>query len=461
MTNTADLPDLPNPEPEMRASRLLKVCAVWVAPVIVASVLICLMSVIYIGSVVDPQSHLHGLPVLVVNKDAGAAVHGQRTDIGQQVVSALRGSTAVSRRLSLDSTTWPEAFAKLNKDAAYAAIVIPTDFTASMLARYAAAPAGTRPTSTPTIQLLTNVRSGSVGVSMATSIAQPALLAISNEVAKQLTAEAGGSKIASADVLRDDPAVVTAVPFRPLPSRSALGLSAFYISLLTLLCGFLDAVLVNSGVDAALGYTSNEIGTKWRQRAPVRISRCQTLLAKWIMAVFLAPLLTGLLLFVAIIVLNMDASHVAILWIFSSFAAVVVAGGTLALFAALGSLGQVFAMLVFIYLALASSGGTIPLQALPAVLRFAANFEPLRQILDGVRAILYFNAAGDAGLTRGLIMTCVGLVFWLAIGMAVTSWYDRKGMYRMQPDLLAHINDSFRAYAESSEQASPASGRGS
>ena len=43
-------------------------------------------------------------------------------------------------------------------------------------------------------------------------------------------------------------------------------------------------------------------------------------------------------------------------------------------------------------LALASSGGTVPVQALPSLLRFAANFEPLRQILDGVRAILSASA---------------------------------------------------------------------
>lgn len=455
MADRTDWPDVETkPVPEMRASRLLKVRAVWLAPVIVASLLIVLMTVIYIGSVVDPSAQLHGLPVLVVNEDAGATVHSQRTDIGRQVVSALRGSTAVSSRLSLDSMTLPQARKQLDRNAAYAAIVIPTDFTASVLGPYAAAPATGRGFSTPTIRLLTNVRSGSVGVSLATSIAQPALVAISNEVGARALARAGGSIPASATAFRGGPIAVTAMPFRPLPSRSALGLSAFYISLLTLLCGFLGAVLVNSSIDAALGYASNEVGTKWQLRAPVPITRWQTLLAKWIMAVCLVPILTGLLLIVAIAILNMNASHVAILWLFTSLAAIVVAGGVLVLFAALGSLGQVVAMLVFIYLALASSGGTIPLQALPGVLRFAAHFEPLRQILDGVRAILYFNAAGDAGLTRGLMMTCVGLVFWLGTGIAITLWYDRKGMYRMQPELLAYINASFRAHAEESDQAS-------
>jgi hypothetical protein len=61
---------------------------------------------------------------------------------------------------------------------------------------------------------------------------------------------------------------------------------------------------------------------------------------------------------------------------------------------------------VFVYLALASSGGTVPLDALSGFFRFLANFEPLRQILDGIRAIVYFDARGDAGLNRA----------WLASG---------------------------------------------
>ena len=54
-------------------------------------------------------------------------------------------------------------------------------------------------------------------------------------------------------------------------------------------------------------------------------------------------------------------------------------------------------MLIFVYVGLASSDGTVPLQALPGVLRWLAEIEPLRQILAGTRAILYFDARADAG----------------------------------------------------------------
>jgi len=165
-------------------------------------------------------------------------------------------------------------------------------------------------------------------------------------------------------------------------------------------------------------------------------------------ALVLVPILTGLLLIVAVGILHMDAPYIGLLWLFTSFAAAVIALGTLVLFAALGTLGQLVAMLLFVYLALASSGGTIPLQALPGVLKFAANFEPLRQVLDGVRAILYFNAQGDAGLTRGVVMTGSGLILWLVLGVAITVWYDRRKLDRMQPEVLAYVHRSVRLYDE-------------
>jgi uncharacterized phage infection (PIP) family protein YhgE len=173
----------------------------------------------------------------------------------------------------------------------------------------------------------------------------------------------------------------------------------------------------------------------------------------------LVPVLTGLLLIVAVGILRMDASHIAELWLFASFASVVIALGTLVLFAALGALGQLVAMLLFVYLALASSGGTIPLQALPGLLRFAANFEPLRQVLDGVRSILYFNAQGDAGLTRGIVMCGVGLAFWLVVGVAITLWYDRKKLYRMPPEMMAFVHRSVRDTPIAAPRKLPARGR--
>jgi uncharacterized phage infection (PIP) family protein YhgE len=282
-------------------------------------------------------------------------------------------------------------------------------------------------------------------VSLATGVLDPALQDVSSQLGKNLSSHSRAPR-AMLEPLLASPVSVENVPYRPLPDHSGLGLSAFYIALLITMAGFLSATIVNSSVDAALGYATTEVGPWWRQRLPLRISRFQTLLVKWVVGVVASALASLLLFCVAVGLLGMDAPHLIELWLFAWFAAATIAVGTLALFAALGLAGQLVALLVFVYLALASSGGTIPLQALGGFYRSVANFEPLRQILGGTRAILYFNAFGDAGLDRGLLLTGIGLVFWLFVGTAVSIFYDRKGMHRMEPRMLEYVHRSAGAY---------------
>jgi Protein of unknown function (DUF3533) len=278
-------------------------------------------------------------------------------------------------------------------------------------------------------------------------VAQPALHQVSLAVGSSLSAEATKlDRTPTSGTGTSDPITVATSNFSSLPPDSAIGLSAFYISLLAIMCGFLGAVLVNSSIDTVLGYGSSEIGPKWRQRMPVAISRWQTLLTKWAVTLAAVPVLTGTLVLVAAGLLHMNTPHAGELWLFASFAGIAIAAGTLAMLAAFGALGQLLAMLLFVYLALASSGGTIPVQALPSFFRFAAGFEPLRQVLGGVRSILYFNAQGDAGLTRGIVLSAIWLVFWVLVGTAVTRWYDHKGLDRLNPDVLEFIQRSARTY---------------
>jgi YhgE/Pip-like protein len=431
--------------PRIRASALLRVRTVWLAPIALAAVLVFFMTLFYIGAIVNPAGHLNGLPVALVSEDRGGTVQGSPVNFGAEVASDLEHSRQVTSKLSLGEVSAAQAKTQMNSNNAYAAIVIPPGFTASLLSAYGLASGSS---GTPAVQQLTNPRAGSTGVQLATGVTQPALSQVSQQLGRKLSAQAAKlGRAPRSGINTSNPITVATSEFRPLPPDSALGLSAFYISLLSILCGFMAAVLVNSSIDAALGYGTSEIGPRWRQRIPVAISRRQTLLAKWSVALAAVPILTGILVLVAAGLLHMNAPHAGELWLFTSFAGIAIAAGTLALFAAFGSLGQLLAMLLFIYLALASSGGTIPVQALPSFFRFVASFEPLRQVLGGVRAILYFNAQADAGLTRGVVLTAAGLVLWVIVGTAVTMWYDRRGMDRLQPDVLEYMQRSARAYA--------------
>jgi YhgE/Pip-like protein len=449
------------PARKARALNLLKVPSLWVAPLVTASVLIFLISIIYLGSIVNPTSHLHHLPVALVDQDRGLVIDGSHVDLGKEVASAMTGSAELSRLLTLNPETLAQAEGQMNLGKLYATVVVPSGFTASVLT-------ATKPTTQieatapgPEIELLTNQRLGGVGVSLASGAIGAAVPKISSKLAEQVITDDHLSAPSSSAARSQLSSFVTLteVTYRPLPDNGGLGLSAFYIALLTIMCGFLAGTIVNTSVDVSLGYASTELGARWKQRRPVAISRVQTLLTKWAVAAVLAPLLTALLLLAGVGILHAYAPHVLLLWLYASFAAAVVAEGTLFFLAWLGSLGQIVAMLVFIYLSLASSGGTVPVQAVPSFYRFVSNFEPLRQVLGGVRAIIYFNAVGDAGLDHAWLMTAVGFVIWLVLGLVITYSYDKRGLDRIESGLLAYINRATDEYIGRAQPAqTPAAG---
>ncbi len=437
-TATSDTPALP-----LRARTVLRLPVVWIFPLCIPAVLIMLMTFIYVGSVLNPVAHLHGLPVMVVNEDRGATIGGQHLNEGETVVRALTGTAAVSSRLGLREVSLQQAETVMNRGGAYGAVVIPPTFTDSLLGATGAAPPsdGSAPAQ-PTVQLLENARAGSLGVNLAAGVLTPAFHSISTHLGAHLVAQstpaARGTAFSTAQLR--DPVTLATTSYRPLPANTALGLSAFYLSLLAMLAGFVGATIINSSLDGALGYATTELGPRWRQRRPQPIARRQTLILKWTVALVAIPILTATIVGVAAGILRMDAPHTALLWAVLTLASLMVAFTTLTLFAAFGSIGQVLAMLALVYLSLASSGGTVPTQALPGFYNFVGHIEPLRQVLSAARAVLYFSAQGNAGLTHAAVVLGAELVAAVIVGIAITSWYDRRGLYRLSPELIAYIS---------------------
>jgi YhgE/Pip-like protein len=430
---------------------LLRVRAIWVAALVVGSLVVAAMTALYIGSATDPLAHLSGLPVAVADQDQGAQAGTQRLDIGQQIEAGLLAAPAVTDRLRLETLTLSQAEQAMDRDGLYATLVIPPGFTANLLTA-----TGLRPgvaTTAPQVEILINQRAGTVGTSLATGILQPALAVASRQIGRHLAPLVpAGSQAPATRLLLADPVTVTTVQYRPLPDNAGLGLNAFYIALLTLMCGFIGAAIVNSVVDSALGYATTDLGPRWRQRQPVPINRWQTLLIKWAVIAVLTAVLTAVVLLVAWAV-GMDTPYPWLLWAFTWLCALSVGIGTIALFAMAGNYGQLLGLLLFVYAGLASAGGTVPVEALPGFLRTLSYVEPLRQVLAGTRSILYFDAQGVAGLTRGTVAAASGLLFWLVLGAVVVRWYDRKHLYRLQPDVLAHVSQSIQEYK--TKQATP------
>ena len=115
---------------------------------------------------------------------------------------------------------------------------------------------------------------------------------------------------------------------------------------------------------------------------------------------------------------------------------------TLALLAAFGNMGQLLAMVILVYLSLSSSGGTIPIQALPRFFRWIGTVEPLRQVLGGSRDILYFGSQWDSGLGHAVWVLGLELAFWLVLGIGFTSLYDHRKLYRIPPEIMSFVRQT-------------------
>ncbi len=402
----------------------------WLIPAVLATLVALLLSLLYMGGILDPNGNLHQLPIAVVDADTGAPPPGQQQNLGAQVAQSVVAGTP-GRQFDWKRATPAEAADMLASGKVYGALEIPADFTASVTALTTG-----QATARPTISVLTNPGLGSLGSSIAAQATQGAAHQASLAIGKQLTSSpAAAGADPTARLLLADPVAVTSQVGHPIGQHSGLGLTAFYYALLLVLAGFIGGNLINSGVDTALGYADSEMGPWHTRRPTVPITRTQTLLLKMFMTAGITVLTTSMVMVACIAALGMDATHIPLLWIFSYCACLAIGLGVQAINAAFGGIGQLVSMFVFVALAIPSSGATIPLQAAPAVYRFLGAFEPMRQLSGGVRAILYFDARGDAGLMRAWLMIIVGVVGALVFGFAMTQYYDRKGLRRLTPHL--------------------------
>lgn len=413
--------------PEATAATLLRNPRLWLVPTILTGLLALLLSLLYMGGVVNPNADLRELPIAVVNDDRGAPPPGQRENLGAQIAASIAADSA-GGKADWRTLTRAQAQDQLDSGKIYGALVVPAGFTDSVTALTT-----TGATRQPTITVLTNPGKGSLGSSLASQITTQAAHQASGALGRQLTASAGAQADATARLLLADPVDVVTRVGHPIGAHSGLGLTAFYYTLLLVLAGFMGGNVISNAVDTALGYADNEIGPWHTRRPTVPINRTQTLLLKMLMTAGITLVSTALVLLSCVVVLGMDASHVPLLWVYSYCAALAVGLGVQAINAAFGGLGQLVSMFVFIVLGLPSSGATIPLQAVPGFYRFLSHFEPMRQLGDGVRAILYFDARGDAGLSRAWVMIAIGTVLALVFGFAMTAYYDRKGHKRLTP----------------------------
>jgi YhgE/Pip-like protein len=426
----------PNPARDAKAIRTVRF---WAAPIAVTLALMSALAGLYLGGILNPATNLRHFPIAVVNEDAGPT--------GKQIVDGLVAGLD-KNKFDIRVVSHDEARHLLDTARVYGEAVIPPTFS-SNLREYGASAVAPGHVERPSITISTNPRAGTLGSNIAGQTLTQAMAAVNSKVGQRLTADVaadtGDAPLAGAAALGlAGPIDVKSTIYNPLPNGTGNGLSAFYYALLLLLAGFTGSIVVSTLVDSMLGYVPAEWGPVYRFAEQINISRLGTLLVKWGLMAVLALLTSAVYIAIAH-GLGMPIPLGWQLWLYGVFAIIAVGVTSSSLIAVLGSMGLLFSMLIFVILGLPSAGATVPLEAVPPLFRWLAEFEPMHQVFLGVRSLLYLNGQADAGLSQALIMTSVGLVVGVLLGGIITRMYDRSGFHRLPGAVALAIAEAHQA----------------
>jgi uncharacterized phage infection (PIP) family protein YhgE len=384
----------------------------WALPVLVTLTLLSALAAFYLGGILQPMTNLRHFPVAILNEDAGPT--------GAQVV---KGMLAGFDNDAYDVRELNHDQAKTQMDTAqiYGIAVIPPNFS-SKLQAYAKSALTPGRVERAVIIVSTNPRAGTLGANIAGQTLQRAVTLIDQRVGQRLSQEVAeqtgkASEPGAVALMLANPVEVKSTVHNALPDGTGNGLSAFYYALLLVLAGFTGSIVVSRLVDSML---TNQ----------ARISCLRTLLIKWAMIAVLALLTSAAYLLIAG-KLGMPVQNSLTLWLFGAFAILAVGVASTSLIAALGAVGVVVSMFVFVILGIPPAGATVPLQATPAWFEWLARFEPMHQVFVGTRSLLYLGGSAGSGLSQSLVWTAVVLAGGVLFGAGVTRIYDRRAHQRL------------------------------
>ena len=372
------------------------------------------------GAARSPVENTRDLPVAIVNEDVGAESGGEHVELGEEV---LKGATA-SEEIG-DKVEWTQLSSRqgalygIAEGRYYGALVIPRDYSRSV-AELLADPTGREPAR---IEILANPSAGPFASRAVEEILTGIVRSTSRTTSERITGvlEARGVRISPqrAAVL-GEPVVAKLTNAQPTGENSGRGLMPFYLVFTALILGFIGANAIYGGLAAMV-----EAVSAGRVAYRVRL-----IFAATVLGLVLALLLGAVEVLVAFGFYGVHHEAGAFYtFLFLALTAAVSLFLALVLLAALGPRGGILTgSLLIISVGLATSGGTTPVQNLPAFFRALAGVLPFEYMTEGTRALLFYGGRLDAGLGDALRVLLAYLVGAVLLGGSISLVRDRLAL---------------------------------
>ncbi|MFJ4953072.1 YhgE/Pip domain-containing protein [Streptomyces sp. NPDC088760] len=412
--------------------------------VLIGTLLAALSTLSYLGPASDPDARLHHLPLVLVTEDQGATGPDGTVNLGDELTEAVTRAAREDARVRWSVVhTRRDAWRMLDDQDAYAALVVPRDFTGRALSLLGTGHNAGR----PMMEIVVPRGVSGVAASTTDKVMRLTVTEASHRLGARLTARAAqqprsttsthagrqspGAAPAGLLTLLDDPVGVTTAVRQPAsgPVGTAAGAVPLYVAIALLISGLLPATLLTTFIDARLGYLPLEIGPRRILQPVVRITRSSTFVAKAVLGAAMGCSAGAAVAGVALWATGLHPADTGRFVLFCSTACAAVALLTLALFAVFGALGQVLALFSVTLVGVPLSAGAIPQEELTGSYDTVGKALPARHVVEGVRSLLFFDGHGNRVDLAWLVLAGYAAGA-LLVGWAVCRWYDHRGYHR-------------------------------
>ncbi|MWV45552.1 ABC transporter permease [Paenibacillus sp. HJL G12] len=395
--------------------RLLKVKFAWF-PVWSTAVLMLCMICVYLPVFSGSTQKLTDFPLIVVNEDQGISSMNMGQKIMDNLVEKQNGH---SFKWTIESSK-EKALEDIKNNKAYGAIVIPSDYSASLVQLQKTLMTGETEGKPVKLEVLLNEGGGQ----MATSVASNALGAVSASVSngiskgiKESMMKQGLQVSPQSTSLLDAPVQATTANVLGLPANVNKGMTPFVMVLISSITGLMGANMIH-------GYLGKIAEGMARKGHP--LSSAKLLVTELLMGIILAVLVTSALLTFVFGVFG--SAHTASIWriyLFMLLCCLTMYFLFKMISIFLGKWGML-AMFPLNILGIFASGGAIPLTTLPEFHRIFSSFLPTRYMVDGMRALFYYHGHMQAGLGTALKYIVTYFIMFLFVCAAMVMMAHNK-----------------------------------
>ncbi|MEH7253473.1 ABC transporter permease [Neobacillus niacini] len=391
--------------------RLFKMSSTWF-PIWCILILMLIMVGVYIPAFGGANKNLTDVPLIIVNEDKGKA--GDRI-----LLNLIKTQNGNSFKWDVVKTK-EKALNDLKNNQAYGALVIPADYSKQLSKVHDLLISGNGVGKPAKLDILLNEGVGQSASMIASNTLQTVASATSNGISGHFKSELNEKGITLSPMnasLLDRPVQFTMKNVLGLPVNLNKGMTPFVMSIIASITGLV-------GTNMIRGYLEKSNGILRKKGYPLPES--QILQSALLLAILLA-FCGSLILQISVFGFfgSVHASSIWYIFLFSLFCCLTMLFLFKAVALLLGGWG-ILVMFPINFMGIFSSGGAIPLSTLPTVHRFFSLILPTRYMVDGMRALLYYQGRMEAGLREALGALSIYFVVSLALIFAFISFAQKR-----------------------------------